>query len=241
MSSAPSSSASATRAALTRAKILAHECADRTEAGHDRERGEFPGPLARRKADVAKAEAQSTPATKDHADTAPERETADELPFDIDSLPSLEQITAETDIRPFMHALVPADLRNAALRRMWELDTAIRDYVSPATEYAWDWNDGGNAPGIPHSKPASRLRKRHFACFPGRKTDYTLVGEATPSTEDQAHRKFRGSACKGRCNTVCNAQSVEMETVRLSTKSDTIPSVSSASASEASRNFPAKL
>src|SRR5438067_7334623 len=37
----------------------------------------------------------------------------------IVDLPSLEALTAETDLAPFLRAGVPAALRNAALRRMW--------------------------------------------------------------------------------------------------------------------------
>lgn len=62
-------------------------------------------------------------------------------------LPKLEDLTAETDFRLFMHPLVPAALRSAALARMWTLDPAIRDFVGPARDYAWDWNVPGGVPG----------------------------------------------------------------------------------------------
>src|SRR5207244_8833403 len=42
---------------------------------------------------------------------------------------------------------VPEHLRNAALRKSWALDPAIRNYVNPALEYAYDWNDPGGVPG----------------------------------------------------------------------------------------------
>jgi len=63
-------------------------------------------------------------------------------------LPSLEALTAETDLTPFLRAGIPAALRNAALRRMWSLDPAIRDFVSEAREYAYDWNSPGGVPGL---------------------------------------------------------------------------------------------
>ncbi|MBL7309634.1 DUF3306 domain-containing protein, partial [Escherichia coli] len=63
-------------------------------------------------------------------------------------LPSLEALTAETDLTPFLRAGIPAVLRNAALRRMWSLDPAIRDFVSEAREYAYDWNSPGGVPGL---------------------------------------------------------------------------------------------
>jgi hypothetical protein len=62
-------------------------------------------------------------------------------------LPKLEELTAESDFRLFMHPLVPAALRSAALARMWTLDPAIRDFVGPARDYAWDWNVPGGVPG----------------------------------------------------------------------------------------------
>ena len=69
--------------------------------------------------------------------------TADELA----ALPCLEDLTPETDLAPFLRTGVPASLRNAALRRMWSLDPAIRDRVGDALEYAYDWNTPGGVPG----------------------------------------------------------------------------------------------
>ena len=65
---------------------------------------------------------------------------AEALPdFDPASLPPIESLTAESDITGFLRPQVPAALRTAALRRVWTLDPAIRDYVGPA-DYAWDYN-----------------------------------------------------------------------------------------------------
>jgi hypothetical protein len=74
-----------------------------------------------------------------------------ELPAEeIARLPSLESITAETDLTGFLRQGVPASLRKAALRRAWSLDPAIRDRVGDALDYAWDWNTPG---GVPVSGP----------------------------------------------------------------------------------------
>ncbi|MGH7069442.1 MAG: DUF3306 domain-containing protein [Acetobacteraceae bacterium] len=62
-------------------------------------------------------------------------------------LPRLDQLSAESDMTMFMRAGVPEPLRNAALRRAWSLDPKIRDYVSEAREYAYDWNVPGDLPG----------------------------------------------------------------------------------------------
>lgn len=62
-------------------------------------------------------------------------------------LPSLDAITADTDIRGFLRPGVPEDLRRAALRRAWSADPAIRDFVGPV-ENGWDFNDPHAMPGF---------------------------------------------------------------------------------------------
>lgn len=81
--------------------------------------------------------------TEQPAETAP----AEEEPFDLASLPDLESLTAESDVSLFMQKGVPEALRNEALRKMWVLDPAIRNYVGEALDYAWDWNTPGGVPG----------------------------------------------------------------------------------------------
>jgi hypothetical protein len=71
-----------------------------------------------------------------------------ELPAEeLARLPRIEDFTPETDLTPFLRNGIPAALRNAALRRMWTLDPAIRDSVSDALDYAYDWNVAGGVPG----------------------------------------------------------------------------------------------
>src|SRR3979490_1635014 len=88
-------------------------------------------------APVADADVPSKPVAED--DAAPE--------FDLSSLPRLEDLTETTDITAFLRKGVPEHLRNAALRKSWALDPAIRNYVNPALEYAYDWNTPGGVPG----------------------------------------------------------------------------------------------
>jgi hypothetical protein len=78
---------------------------------------------------------------------APPEPVAEEEPFDLSLLPDIEALTPETDIRLFLHKGVPDELRNVALRKMWALDPAIRNYVGDALDYAWDWNAPGGVPG----------------------------------------------------------------------------------------------
>jgi Protein of unknown function (DUF3306) len=70
-----------------------------------------------------------------------------ESEFDLSSLPKLEDLTGTTDITAFLRKGVPEHLRNEALRKSWALDPAIRNYVNPALEYAYDWNSPGGVPG----------------------------------------------------------------------------------------------
>ncbi len=80
---------------------------------------------------------------------APSEGPADAVPDDwLAKLPSLDSLTPETDLTAFLQSGVPTALRNAALRRMWSVDPAIRDFVSEAREYAYDWNTPGGVPGM---------------------------------------------------------------------------------------------
>jgi Protein of unknown function (DUF3306) len=93
----------------------------------------------KREAKLKEAEAAPEPVAKEQA--------PDEEPFDLSSLPDIESLTPETDISLFMQKGVPEALRNEALRKMWVLDPAIRNYVGEALDYAWDWNTPGGVPG----------------------------------------------------------------------------------------------
>jgi hypothetical protein len=76
---------------------------------------------------------------------APEPEPAASEP--AEPLPSLDDLTAESDLAAFLREGVPAALRNAAMRKMWSLDPVVRDYVGPS-EYAWDFNRPGSMAGF---------------------------------------------------------------------------------------------
>ena len=67
-------------------------------------------------------------------------------------------ITAETDIRPFLAAGVPADLKRAALRRAWMTDPKIRDFVGLA-DYDWDYHAPGSMAGFGPLEMTDELRQ----------------------------------------------------------------------------------
>jgi hypothetical protein len=91
------------------------------------------------KPEAPAADARQPPEPVAEKDAAPE--------FDLSSLPKLEEMTGTTDITGFLRKGVPEHLRNAALRKSWALDPAVRNYVNPALEYAYDWNTPGGVPG----------------------------------------------------------------------------------------------
>jgi len=76
-----------------------------------------------------------------------EADAAEHQPFDSARLPSIDTITADTDIVAFLQSSVPAELTRAALRRAWTSDPAIRDFVGIA-ENQWDFNDPNGIPGF---------------------------------------------------------------------------------------------
>jgi hypothetical protein len=86
--------------------------------------------------------------------------------FDPASLPPIESITAETDIRALFAAGVPAELTRAALRRAWACDPKIRDFVGLA-DYDWDFNAPGAMAGFGPLEGADALRV-HMARLLGR-------------------------------------------------------------------------
>jgi hypothetical protein len=94
---------------------------------------------------------------------------------EIAALPKIESIAADTDIRVFMRRGVPAALRNAALRRAWMADPAIRDFVGHARDYDYDWNVPG---GVPGNEP---LRAEEVAAMARR-----VFGDAEPEQAAEA-------------------------------------------------------
>ncbi len=78
--------------------------------------------------------------------------------FDLTTLPSIETITAETDIRAFLAPGVPTELKLAALRRAWATDPKVRDFVGLA-DYDWDFHTPGALPGFGPLEMTDDLRR----------------------------------------------------------------------------------
>jgi hypothetical protein len=84
--------------------------------------------------------------------------TASDSTFDLASVPPIESITADTDIRAFLAPGVPAELARGALRRAWTTDPKIRDFVGLA-DYDWDFNAPGSFPGFGSLEMTNELRQ----------------------------------------------------------------------------------
>jgi hypothetical protein len=115
----------------------------------DRDKG-FLARWSQRKQEAKQPEPQpDTPAGESvESPGSPAPQGEDVTPeFDLSTLPKLEELTGSTDMSAFLRKGVPEHLRNAALQKSWALDPAIRNYVNPALEYAYDWNTPGGVPG----------------------------------------------------------------------------------------------
>lgn len=149
---------------------------------------------ARRKRDVLQSERVAPPVEAgvvspdaeavEAGASPPEVETEPDAIADLlADLPSLTDLTAETDLIPFLRAGVPAALRNAALRKMWSVDPAIRDFVSEAREYAYDWNTPGGVPGLGPLLPSDDV-KAMLSRMINREPDAPLPPDAEPLLAD---------------------------------------------------------
>lgn len=103
---------------------------------------------SRRKREVGEAEEGANPPPSSSTGEEQAAETAPASAAEpVEPLPRIEDLTAESDLTAFLRTGVPEALKAAALRRMWSLDPAIRDFVGPA-EYAYDFNDPASIPGF---------------------------------------------------------------------------------------------
>jgi hypothetical protein len=91
-------------------------------------------------------------------------------------------------VSAFLRPGVPADLTQAALRRAWVADPAIRDFVGPA-ENAWDFNAPGGVPGFGPLRAiddVQRLAALVAGVLPPDEAEAAVGGEEEPSDTPQA-------------------------------------------------------
>lgn len=107
---------------------------------------EFLARWSRRKR-ASKSDAPAETAKPAGEASAPSPAAEAEPDVDLGSLPSIDAITAATDVTAFLRKGVPQELMHMALRRAWSADPAIRDFIGLA-ENAWDFNDPKAMPGF---------------------------------------------------------------------------------------------
>jgi hypothetical protein len=108
--------------------------------------------------------------------------------FDPTTLPPIETITAESDIRAFLAPGVPPELTRAALRRAWATDPNIRDFVG-LSENSWDFNAPGAIPGFGPLEMTDELRAE-VAEMVGR----SLAGQSPDQPASEARSQSAGAA-----------------------------------------------
>ncbi|UHC15976.1 DUF3306 domain-containing protein [Methylobacterium currus] len=150
---------------------------------------------SRRKRDEARRPAEIPPVAPAEPAAEPAEDDGSLSPEELAQLPSLDALTAATDLAPFLRAGVPRALRNAALRRMWSVDPAIRDFVSEAREYAYDWNTPGGVPGTGGLIPAEEVRAMVERVFGGGEEKRASASGEGDAAGDVAHL----SSPRGRC------------------------------------------
>jgi Protein of unknown function (DUF3306) len=127
-----------------------------------------------------------------------------EISFDLTQLPSIESITAETDIRPFLAAGVPPELTRAALRRAWAADPRIREFIG-LSENAWDFNAPDAIAGFGPLEMTDELRRQIMAMVgrnlaeaapdkPNPSPIEALGAPAKPATADQSPKRISKTA-----------------------------------------------
>ena len=129
--------------------------------------------------------AELAPADKDDKEQAAEPSVANgenDRPFDLASLPSIESITAHTDIAAFLQTGVPAELTRLALRRAWAADPAIRDFIGIA-ENQWDFNDPNAIPGFGPLDPADNVADLVARMSKGLEQVGDALADVPPPTE----------------------------------------------------------
>ncbi len=149
---------------------------------------------SRRKREAADESKSDLPAPVEAADaaTAPPpdgeaKQAAAEDAFDPASLPPIESITAESDVRAFLKPGVPPELTRAALRRAWSADPAIRDFIG-LVENGWDFNDPYGVPGfgpMPAGEDVGRLLAQAIGAPPAAEPDTPLQVARAPGNSGQ--------------------------------------------------------
>jgi hypothetical protein len=162
----------------------------------DDEAGSFLGRWSRRKLKpepVAAVVPLAEPSPAAEADVRPrDPETGELIDEDLVArLPKLHEVEAGGDLSAFMNKGVPEALRREALRATWLSDPVIRNYVSPALDYAYDYNAPGGAPGYGPLTESDMAQAREFLAnvfsTPPKTPDDDIAAHGTGSRDNESH------------------------------------------------------
>ena len=83
-------------------------------------------------------------------DVAPQVPSTPEPPEPVNpaALPSVDDLTEDSDYTVFLRKGVPDTMRKAALRKLWVTEPSVVNY-RPLVEYAWHNNEPGFGPLLP--------------------------------------------------------------------------------------------
>ena len=133
-------------------------------------------------------EAVATPAPENQQGEPAGPGAAPSPEFDVESLPPIESISAETDITAFMRTGVSETLKHAALRRAWSSDPAIRNFVG-LNENFWDAAGPDGIPGFGDLDPNLDVRRMVSELFgEAPRQDASLHSEADKVADSQLCR-----------------------------------------------------
>lgn len=108
----------------------------------------------------------------------------------VASLPKVSELQAGGDLSAFMQKGVPEALRREALRTMWLNDPMIRNYVSPALDYAYDYNVPGGAPGYGPLTESDMANAREFLAnvfsTPQKTADESVSAEEIGNSDNES-------------------------------------------------------
>lgn len=147
---------------LTRWSRRKQEAVDETKPA-DRKESKL-DPVISEDSEVSSSLRSVAPASTNTRKIKGEAEETELSVFDPQSLPSVDSIVADTDIRGFLAPGVPEDLKRAALQRMWRADPAIRDFIG-LSENSWDFNATGGPHGFEPLEVTEQLKAAVEAMF----------------------------------------------------------------------------
>ncbi len=81
-----------------------------------------------------------------------------QVPVDPVELPSIDDLTEDSDYTVFLRKGVPETMRKAALRKLWVTEPSVVNY-RPLVEYAWHNNEPGFGPLLPTDNVEDMLNR----------------------------------------------------------------------------------